>query len=114
MFYAKHYTEVSAQEVEVEGASNVKIRWLVDQKKGAPNFAMRLFEIGAKGHTPFHAHPWEHEIYVLEGSGVMRIEDAEYPLSKGSVALVPEDKKHQFASAGKAMKMICVIPNKGK
>ena len=39
---------------------------------GAPNFTMRHFEVAPGGRTPFHAHPWEHEVYVLSGTGKVR------------------------------------------
>jgi len=113
MFYAKHYSEVKLEKVNVDGAKNVKIRWMLDKNIGAKNFAMRLFEIGANGNTPFHEHPWEHEIFVVSGSGKLKLEDDEFELSEGSIAYVPSDSKHQFISGDNGMKMICVIPNMG-
>ena len=64
----KHYTEVPAETVE-QGAEGVRIRWIISQADGAPNFAMRHFEIAPGGHTPHHAHDWEHEVFILTGRG---------------------------------------------
>ena len=50
-----HYETVKAKAVG-EGASKVKVRWLISKEIGAENFAMRLFEIGAGGYTPLHTH----------------------------------------------------------
>jgi len=39
-----HQTSIEAEEVP-EPAVGVKIRWLINKEMGAPNFAMRLFEM---------------------------------------------------------------------
>ena len=45
------------------GAQGVKGRWLITKDIGAPNFAMRLFEIKPKGYSPLHEHPWEQSFH---------------------------------------------------
>ncbi len=45
----QHFDEAPAQEVAMEGAVGVKIRWLIGEQNGAPNFAMRHFEIAPGG-----------------------------------------------------------------
>ena len=37
---------IKAAEVNIEGAENVTVRWLISGEDGAPNFAMQLFEVG--------------------------------------------------------------------
>ena len=66
----KHNAEVPLNDVTMEGAAGCKVRWLVGEADAAPNFAMRQFELEPGGHTPRHFHPYEHEIFVLEGEGV--------------------------------------------
>ena len=66
--------EVDCQPVDMEGASGCHVRWLLGEKDGAPNFAMRQFEVEPGGYTPKHYHPYEHEVYVLEGAGVVHEE----------------------------------------
>ena len=61
-----HYQDVEAKEAE-ENASKLRVRWLITKETGAENFAMRLFEMEAGGYSPFHSHPWEHEVFILEG-----------------------------------------------
>ena len=63
-----HAKDVKAEDVG-EGAKGVKIRWLIGEQDGAPNFAMRHFEVAPGGHTPHHSHDWEHEVFVLSGRG---------------------------------------------
>ena len=61
-------TTIEAEDVDMEGASKVKVRWLITKEMGAKNFAMRVFEIEPDGYSPLHKHPWEHEVFILEGA----------------------------------------------
>ena len=56
---------------------------------GAPSFSMRQFEVAPGGHTPKHSHAHEHEVFVLEGTGVVLEGDREHPLRPGTVVFVP-------------------------
>ena len=66
----RNYKEVEPSTVE-EGATHTTIRWVIAEEDGAPHFSMRVFEIGPDGHTPLHEHGWEHEVFVLDGEGVV-------------------------------------------
>ena len=97
----------------MDGAEHVKIRWLISKKDGAPRFQMRLFEVGPGGRTPFHAHDWEHEVFILEGSGVTRDKTNEEPFKEEDVFFVPAMEWHQFINTGKeTLKFLCLIPYK--
>jgi quercetin dioxygenase-like cupin family protein len=88
------------------------VRWLIGERQGAPNFAMRQFEIAPGGHTPRHQHDYEHEIYVLEGSGAAVEGDRLHPLQAGDVVYVSPGDIHQFRNTGDVpLKMLCLIPN---
>jgi len=107
----KHYTDVPAQEVE-EGAKGTKIRWIITKDEGAPNFAMRHFEIAPGGHTPHHAHGWEHEVFVLTGRGKVVGPRGAEPLKPGSVVLVPPQEEHHFANDGaEPLTLLCLVPH---
>lgn len=105
-------TAVESKPVEMDGASGCSVRWLVGTNDGAPNFAMREFEVAPGGYTPRHQHPYEHEVYVLEGQGVVFEGDTAHPLKPGDVVLVKPDEVHQFRNTGaQPMKFLCLIPN---
>lgn len=107
-----HHTDIELKPVEMEGAANTKVRQLIGQNVDAANFAMRLFEIEPGGHTPRHQHDYEHEIYVLEGQGVVYEGDVEHALRAGDVIYVHPNDVHQFRNRGQqTMKMLCLIPN---
>lgn len=103
---------VELKKVEMEGAQGCNVRWLVGEADGAPNFAMRQFEVEPGGHTPRHHHPYEHEIFVLEGAGEVYEGEQPHPLKAGDVVLIKPDEVHQFKNTGKTpFKFICLIPN---
>jgi quercetin dioxygenase-like cupin family protein len=108
----RDYKDVRQDDVAAEGAAGVKLRWIITKDDGAPNFAMREFELAPGGHTPHHAHGWEHEVYVLAGEGVVAGEEGEFALEPGSVVLVPPNEKHQFKNAGSGpFRFLCVVPH---
>ena len=103
--------DVEKRQVEMEGASRVGVRWLITEDDGAPNFAMRLFEIEPGGHTPLHTHPHEHEVFAVEGKGILVYQGREHPFEAGYAMLVPGGAEHQFKNSGDSvMKMLCLIP----
>lgn len=107
-----HHSDVELKPVDMEGAANTKVRQLLGTNVAAANFAMRMFEIGPGGHTPRHQHDYEHEIYVLEGEGVVIEGDQQHTLKSGDVVYVHPNDIHQFRNTGGAtMKMLCLIPN---
>jgi quercetin dioxygenase-like cupin family protein len=73
---------------------------------------MRPFAVAAGGHTPRHSHPYEHEVFVLEGSGVVFEGDQQHPLHAGDVVFVRPDEVHQFKNTGAGpLKFLCLVPN---
>jgi quercetin dioxygenase-like cupin family protein len=107
-----HYEQVAKAPVTMEGSSGCQVRWLVDEAQGAPNFAMRQFEVAPGGYTPKHSHPYEHEVFVLEGRGVVLEGDVEHPLVAGDFVFVTPGEVHQFLNTGSApLKFLCMVPN---
>jgi quercetin dioxygenase-like cupin family protein len=108
----KHAGEVPQKPVEMEGATGCQIQILVGNDENAPNFVMRQFEVAPGGHTPRHFHDYEHEVYVVEGHGVVIDGDKELPLRQGDVVFVAPDDVHQFKNTGDVpLKFLCLIPN---
>lgn len=106
---------IEEKPVKMEGAAGCTVRWLVDEADGAPNFAMRQFEVAPGGFTPRHSHPYEHEVFVLEGDGVVLDGDQSRPLKAGDVVFVAPGDVHQFRNTGQQpMKFLCLVPNSYK
>jgi quercetin dioxygenase-like cupin family protein len=107
-----NYKNMDTQEVTDSGAAGVTIRWLISEKDGAPHFAMRMFEVKPDGYTPYHNHPWEHEVFILEGRGSLVLEDKTVPLNPGDAVFVPAGENHQFKNASKEkLIFLCMVPN---
>jgi quercetin dioxygenase-like cupin family protein len=110
----RHWTDVPEQ--PADGVEGVSIRWVIDEEDGAPHFAMRVLDVQPDCASPYHSHWWEHEVYVLDGQGVVVHGDdtslRETPISAGSVVLVDGDEKHQFRNTGEGvLRFICLIPH---
>ena len=109
-----HKVDAKATEghdVDMPGAKAVKFQSLLDDRCGAPNFAMRRFVIAAGGHTPQHSHDWEHEVYIVRGRGQLVTDEGEAALCADCAAFVPPGQMHQFsAAADEGMEMICMVP----
>ncbi len=104
--------QVEAMPVTIEGAAGCQIRCLIGPEDRAPSFSMRHFEIAAGGYTPEHTHGHEHEVFVLEGQGIVMEGDREHALRPGTVVLVPPNQRHQFRNTGPGpLKFLCLIPH---
>jgi len=111
-FKCVHSSRVELENMEESGAEGIRVRWLIKKEDGAPNFAMRLFELAANGHSPFHSHPWEHEVYILEGNCKVKCESQEKTASAGYAVFIPPNAKHQFTNMGKStLKFLCLVPH---
>ena len=105
-------TQIESQSVVMDGASGCSVRWLINETDGAPNFAMRQFVVEPEGHTPRHSHPYEHEVYVLSGDGVVLEGDREHPIAAGDFIYVRPDEIHQFRNTGTApLTFLCMVPH---
>jgi quercetin dioxygenase-like cupin family protein len=107
-----HCEQIEALPVPADGAANCRMRCLIGPDDAAPSFSMRQFEIGPGGHTPKHSHAHEHEVFVLEGSGVVLEGNREHPVGPGSVVYVAPNDPHQFCNTGAAtLRFLCLIPH---
>ncbi len=98
--------------VTYEGeAKGVEMRPLITDREGAPHFAMRVFTLTPDGHTPLHAHDWEHEVYILSGSGTVQGKDGPRRLQPGDSVFVPPHEEHQFRAGSAGLQFICCVPN---
>ncbi len=105
-----HYKDIEAKEAD-EGASKLRVRWLITKDLGAKNFAMRLFEMEPGGNSPLHNHAWEHEVFILEGEGIVVGAEKETRFKAGDVVFVAPNDRHQFKNNGnKTVKFLCLVP----
>jgi quercetin dioxygenase-like cupin family protein len=109
--YRSSVSRTPVEPVKMDGAEGVTVQWLLRKDHGVPNFEMRRFTVSKGGHTPYHKHPYEHEIYVMSGEGVLRHEGKEVAMHPEDVVYMPADDMHQFSNPGEApFVFMCLIP----
>ena len=96
----------------VEAAEGLSKGVLLDESDGAPNFAMRRFELAPGAEVPRHTNAVEHEQYVLSGEYVVGIGEAEHTVSAGDALLVPAGVEHWYRNEGDDPgAFLCAVPN---
>ena len=78
------------------------MQWLVDQKVGAKHVMAYRLTVD-HGSTLSHRHGGAEEVlYVLEGSGEIRVESATHEVSPGRAVFVPDGADHSYINTGQA------------
>lgn len=108
----KYLEEVPAEPVQMEGAKDVKVRVIFGPKDKAPTFAMRLFEVGPGGHTPYHQHDFEHEVLVLAGDVAVVTSEGPVSLKVNDALLIAANEVHQFRNLSHSVpaRFLCLVP----
>lgn len=92
-----------------DGRAGVTMREMITAPDGAPTFAMRVFDLVPGAATPYHHHPWEHEVFIVRGTGAVRSEQGDSPFAAGDTVFIPGKEPHCFV-AEIAVQFVCVIP----
>ena len=108
----KNSNDVSAEAMKKPGFNKMKARFLLTSEDGCPTYALRLMEFGPGGHTSYHCHKEEHEMFFLEGDGVAVGEGKkEMFVHAGDALYILPSEYHQIKNTGKdTLKMICTVP----
>ncbi len=106
-----HMNDVPSEVVQMDGAKGCHYKVAVSARDGAPTFAMRFFEVEPAGHTPLHQHSYEHEVFVMEGTGTVWRDGQEVSIGPGMILFIPANERHQFKNVGNTpFKFMCLIP----
>lgn len=65
-----------------------------------PTCTLSYSEIPPGGTSSHHIHPWEHEVYIIQGSGTLFCDGAEYPVKAGDAVFVPPNVDHYTLNNG--------------
>ncbi|MGQ0751220.1 MAG: cupin domain-containing protein [Betaproteobacteria bacterium] len=108
-----HYGQfepIDAAEIE-RAYTGVTIRRVISEVDGAESSVMDIFEIAPGGQSPYHRHPWDHQVFVISGRGWCRSENGQHEFGEGDVIYVKPGELHSFGNSGdEAVKLVCVIP----
>lgn len=97
-----YYAEIPLEDIATP-AVGVKRRWLVDAGTGAPNFTVVEVEVEPGGSTLHHFHPYEHAIYILEGTGEVIESTGTSPITQYEVLYIAPNELHQIKNIGRKM-----------
>ena len=104
-------TELPKARVKMDGAREAYRQVPIGQADGAPTFSVRVFTVEAGGHTPHHAHPFEHVNYILEGRGELLSPEGPRKISQGDFVLVLPGEKHQYRNTSTTpLVFMCMVP----
>ena len=108
----RNYKQIPPDPASEADAEGVTVRWVISERDGADNFCMRVITVGPSGHTPYHKHPWEHEVFILNGTGKLVMRAVEAPCTSGDVIFIAAGEVHQFQNpSDEVLEFICLIPN---
>lgn len=109
----RHEDEIQSVAMSGNDVLGVTKKILIGPKDGYDGF-LRVFTVEPGGHTPDHSHPWFHANYILEGEGLICMDNKKTPVRSGSVAYIESGKTHHFENNGKTpLTFICLVPQEG-
>lgn len=107
----RNIDEVERTPVAMPGVKDASMAVMVGRADAAPNFAMRQFEVVSGGHTPRHSHNYEHEVFIVSGTGTVFLEGEDRDVRAGDVVYVPAEEEHQFRANGDdPLRFLCMVP----
>ncbi len=107
----RNIDETPLTPVQMDGVEGARMAIMVGRGDGAPHFSLRQFDVEQGGHTPRHAHDYEHEVYVVSGAGTLFLAGQDHAIRGGDVIYVPADEEHQFrADRGQGLRFLCAVP----
>ena len=92
--------------------SGNKIFWMLTSQNGARNFELRYIEIPPGGKSSYGRHAHEHEVFVVEGRGCIKLKDGREKLRPGLAVFVSGEEEHQWINTSKTKPLgfVCVVP----
>ncbi len=73
---------------------------LVTLGDNPPTCTLTYSEIPPSQTSSHHIHQWEHEVYIIQGSGVLVCDGQEYPVKAGDAMFIPPNVDHYTLNNG--------------
>lgn len=84
---------------------------LIGPNEQAANFALRYFAVPPGTASTLDTHAHDHGVFVLHGSGRVRLGDVEHAIGVGDVVYVGPHETHRFEASGtEPLGFLCVVP----
>ena len=96
---------------EIRTPHGKKVRWLISKEMGAMNFEMRYFTITDESQPSEESHPWEHQVFVLSGEGIIKSGEMEIQVAPGDAIYIAPDEPHLVKNLpNQNLTFLCIIP----
>lgn len=94
-------------------ARPVRKRELISERDGAEHFVVRYFEVPPHERTNLDQHAHDHGVFVVRGSGILRLGDEKVGISFGDAIYIEPFEIHQFENnTDQPLGFLCVIKPK--
>ncbi len=88
--------------VETRSLQNLKGKLVED-------LDLRIFDIQPGTDNPLHTHAYSHDLFVMRGTGLIRLEDGEQRITEGDVASIGSYEPHAFVNDGdEVLQFLCM------
>jgi quercetin dioxygenase-like cupin family protein len=109
----KKLKNISSEDITDYGSTGTTIQWIWSRDDHVPNFFLRRFIITPGNQIGLHNHAEEHEIFILNGEGLV-FNDAgeEYHIEPEDTLYVPPNEPHGYKNTGQTdLIFLCIIPH---
>jgi quercetin dioxygenase-like cupin family protein len=70
---------------------------------------IRIFEVQPGTENELHSHAYSHDLYVIQGQGIVRLEGKNERIQQGDVVFIKPEVAHSFANkSAEAFQFLCV------
>ena len=75
------------------------------------NLVLSSTALKSRKNTSGHSHEGQEEVYYFtEGTGMMKINDTQFPVSSGDIVLIDDGEYHQvFNNSDSTLRFVCVF-----
>jgi len=94
--------EAHLETCEVERTGDRQFRVLIGPNRGFETATQFIGDI-PPGRAPMHEHTYDEVVMVLEGRGVVHLDDGDWPLERGTCIYLPPGTKHCLENDGNGM-----------
>jgi quercetin dioxygenase-like cupin family protein len=98
--------------VHFRNSGNVLIK--VGSAAGSDNLALGTQQVPVGAGIPIHRHlRMDEAFYVVEGSGIFTLNDAQHPFEKGGTIFIPRNAWHGFANPDHELLLLWIMAPAG-
>ncbi len=88
---------------------------VVGPDDGAPNFAMRVFQLAPGKASNEEEHPHDHGVLIMKGRCRVLMGEEVHEAEAGDFVWVAPNERHRFENAGTdTLQFLCVVPAWGE